>query len=264
MIRAAHNASVVSNTSSTSAGLPDSTDYNANHLLSGPSHPAPSQRHVRTSSNASTRSTTNNSISTVGGIAGSISSGITGERHRSSISASNPQSLSRQNSHSRRSSASSPAPSSIAQPSSYTNPDQFPHFYQSQSRPSISQYRELSAGNIHSPSERERDGQHRSDSITSVQTSGRYEEVALHKSELEVVKKENEALKRKIRELERTLRNRSRSDASRTRSESVSTTASASVSGVGRGRQMEKDGAEEDGVRVGESARSAGVGFGRH
>jgi len=100
----------------------------------------------------------------------------------------------------------------------------------------------------------------RSDSVTSVQTTGRYEETAYHRHELEAVKRENEALKRRIRELERTLRARRQSDASMTRSESVSTTASFrdSVSGVGRGREREKDG-EEEVVRVGESARSAGV-----
>lgn len=70
------------------------------------------------------------------------------------------------------------------------------------------------------------------------------------------MKRENEALRRRIRDLERTLRARRQSDASRTRSESVSTTAS----GVGRGREREKEGeAQEEVVRVGESARSAGV-----
>ena len=251
-LRAAQNASVVSNTSSTSTGLPDAADHNANHLLSGPSHPAPSQRrHHRSSSSTSARSLTATSISTVGAIAGSISSGIapssTADRTRNSLPRqdSNPQSHSRQNSQSRRSGANSPAPHPAG-------PDPFPHFYQS--RPSLSQYRDVSSGNLHSGGS-EREIPHRSDSITSVQTSGRYEETAFHRQELEAVKRENDALKRKIRELERTLRDRRQSDASRTRSESVSTTAS--VSGVGRGREREKEG-EED-VRVGESARSAGV-----
>ncbi len=165
--------------------------------------------------------------------------------------------MSRQNSESRRrSGASSPAPTS----GSYQNADGFPHFY-TQSRPSLSQYREPSSSNVHHDGHAE----HRSDSITSVQTSSRYEEVALHRSELDAVKKENDALKRKIRDLERTLRNRSQSDASRTRSESVSTTASIGVgnSGAGRGRQRVGE-EEEDGVRLGESARSAGVGIGRN
>lgn len=113
-------------------------------------------------------------------------------------------------------------------------------------------------------------------------TTGRYEETAFHRHELDTVKRENEVLKRRIRELERTLRARRPSDAnrpgdgrstsdarrpsdaSRTRSESVSTTASVRENpggvaiGIGRGREREKEG-EEDGVRLGESARSAGV-----
>jgi hypothetical protein len=98
--------------------------------------------------------------------------------------------------------------------------------------------------------------------MTSVPTTGRYEETAYHRHELETVKRENEALRRRIRDLERTLRVRRQSDASRTRSESVGTTASASMrdstSGIGRGREREKEG-EEEPVRVGESARSGGL-----
>jgi hypothetical protein len=118
----------------------------------------------------------------------------------------------------------------------------------------------------------------RADSMTSIQTTGRYEETAFHRHELEVVKRENDALKRRIRELERTLRIRRQSDASvaggtgisiageRPRSESVSTTASVrdrereggvSLTGAGRGRGREKE--DEDVVQVGESARSSGV-----
>jgi hypothetical protein len=104
--------------------------------------------------------------------------------------------------------------------------------------------------------------------VTSVPTTGRYEEAAYHRHELETVKRENEALKRRIRELERTLRDRRQSDAGRTRSESVSTTASVSFSNrdsvgglpLGRGRDREKEGeGYEDSVRVGESAMSGGL-----
>lgn len=246
MLRAAQNASVVSNTSSTSAGFPDPADHNANHLLSGPSHPTPSQRrHHRSSSSTSTRSNAAASLNTVAGISGSVSSGVAPDRARGTLprhdSIPQSQSLSRQNSMtgSRRSGASSPAPPSGS--------EHLPYFYQP--RPSIP-YREPSGGQLGGFG----DGM-RSDSVTSVQTTGRYEETAYHRHELEAVKRENDALKRRIRELERTLRARRQSDASRTRSESVSTTAS--VSGVGRGREREKD--EEDVVRVGESARSAGV-----
>ncbi|QSZ30120.1 hypothetical protein DSL72_004640 [Monilinia vaccinii-corymbosi] len=242
MLRAAQNASVVSNTSSTSAGHPDTLD-NTNHLLSGPNHPIPSQRrHHRTSSSHSTRSinAAASSISTASGIAAPAA------RRVDSL----PQaiSLSRQNSMTgvQRSGASSPAPLS----GSYGHADQFSHFYHQQ-RPGILQHRDHSSGNVPTTS-----GGAGGDvgSGTSVPTTGRYEEAAFQRQELENVKKENEALKKKIRELERTLRDRRQSDASlnRPRSESVSTTASA---GILRGRDAEEDG----GVRVGESARSRGL-----
>ncbi|RDL41858.1 Uncharacterized protein BP5553_01837 [Venustampulla echinocandica] len=256
MLRAAQNASVVSNTSSTSAGLPDNADHNANHLLSGPNHPVPSQRrHHRTSSSTSTRSVTAG-INTVGGITSTADRTRGSIPRHDSIPQPSSQSLSRQNSTtgSRRSGTSSPTLLNSTQ-SSYHHPDQFPyHYHQHQQRPSLSQYREPSyssssniPGLLNSTSE----------SITSVPTTGRYEETAYHRHELEAVKRENEALKRRIRELELTLRARRQSDASRTRSESVSTTASVREPANRRGRERATD--EEDGVRVGESARSAGV-----
>lgn len=95
--------------------------------------------------------------------------------------------------------------------------------------------------------------------ITSVQTTGRYEEAAYHRHELEAVKRENDALKQKIRDLERMVREgrRAREDESRTRSESVST----SASGVIRGRDAERvvGTIEVDDVRVGESASGGGL-----
>lgn len=94
--------------------------------------------------------------------------------------------------------------------------------------------------------------------ITSVTTTGRYEEAAYHRHELEAVKRENDALKQKIRDLERLVREgrRAREGESRTRSESVSTTAS-----VMRGRDEERvvGTIEVDDVRVGESASGGGL-----
>ncbi|KAG9248754.1 hypothetical protein BJ878DRAFT_412182 [Calycina marina] len=243
MLRATHNASVVSNSSSTSTGLPDGLDHSSNHLLSGPFHPVPSHRHHRTSSNTSIRSITAASLNTLGSGAATT---VAPDRARGTLprhdSIPNTQSMSRQNSTtgSRQSGASSPAPQST--PSSYQNPDNFTHFYQQRPiphrEPSSSSYLPIAADPNH------------------IQTTGRHEEIVYHRNELDSVRRENEALKRRIRELERTLRARRQSDASRTRSESVSTTAS--VSGLGRGREREKEG-EDDAVRVGESARSAGV-----
>lgn len=244
MLRAAQNASVVSNASSTSAGFPDPTDSNANHLLSGPNHPAPSQRHHRSSSNTSARSITTAGGTTPGAL-GNIGSGVVpllADRSRSGISRhdSNPPAVNRQDSitSSRRSGANSPAP---------------PEYVSNIHRPHMPQ-RNISGSMI---------------SVTgsnTEMTTGRYEEVVLHRNELETVKRENEALRRRIRDLERTLRERRQSDASRTRSESVSTTASTaaslrargdSVNMAGRGGDPEKG--DDDAVRVGESARSAGL-----
>ncbi|CZR61225.1 uncharacterized protein PAC_11121 [Phialocephala subalpina] len=282
MLRAAQNASVVSNTSSTSAGFPDPADHNANHLLSGPSHPAPSQRrHHRSSSSTSTRS--NTAIASLAGLTNTGPS-TTADRTRGSLprhdsntnttSQPVPVSLSRQNSMtgSRRSGASSPAPLSSAQSSyQHASGDHFPAFYTSRPIP----HRDPSSSSLAMMSSGGGEGMQRQDSVTSVQTTGRYEEVAFHRHELEAVKRENEALKRRVRELERSLRDRRRSDASasgaggRMRSESVSTTASVRdremVVGVGRGRErVERDmagggGGEEEVVQVGESARSAGL-----
>jgi hypothetical protein len=247
MLRAAQNASVVSNASSTSTGLPDSADHSAHHLLSGPSHPAPSQRrHHRSSSSTSTRSITGGIVPnlnpSVGQIAGSTS-GVAPDRSRGNYprheSIPQSQSLSRQNSvsGSRRSGASSPAPLSSAH-SSYPHADHFTHLYQPRPHPPN---RDPSSGSVPQFGMGE--------SLTSVQTTGRYEEASYHRHELEAVKRENEALKRKIKELERTLRARRQSDASRTRSESVSTTASVgprdTAGGPTSGREREKDGDDD-------------------
>jgi hypothetical protein len=276
MLRAAQNASVVSNSSSTSAGFPDTGDINANHMLSGPSHPAPSQRrHHRSSSNTSTRSNTAASTSTAwtaGGMAGSVSGATpsTADRTRVNVGRhdSNPQSLSRQNSltSSRRSGTSSPALAS-SNPSLHQQADYFPTSHSQ--RPSISLQRDPSGTRVISGSSHELDRHPSTSSATSIPTTGRYEETAYHRHELDVVKRENEALKRRIRELERTLRERRQSDAStsaRPRSESVSTTASMSMNASRhdsvvlpvRGRE-EKEGEREEVVRVGESATSTGL-----
>ena len=264
LLRAAHNASVVSNTSSTSerAGFPDASDHHSNHLLSGPSHPVPStRRHHRSSSAASARSIAAASqSSTTAGVAGSLASVYapsTAERTRGTLPRhdSTPQSLSlsRQNSitSSRRSGASSPVPAFTAS-SSYQHSEFLSHPYPL--RPSFSsQHRELSGGHVPQL------GSPDSQPLTSVPTTGRYEEAAYHRHELEAVKRENEALKNKIRELERLVREgrRAREDESRTRSESVST----SASGVVRGRDAERivGTIEVDDVRVGESASGGGL-----
>ena len=250
-------ASVASTTSSTSTGLPDSTDHSANHLISGPSHPTPSRRH-RSSSSLSTRSmntaTTTASgltgmsggtVGTTGGIAGSTVSGIAPARDSALPRGSNPrESLSRNGSvASRRSGASSP---SLA--SSLLQGDHFPNLYSHrQSNPSQSGQPTMSPGSNRS----------------SYVPTARYEEAAHHRSELEIVKKENESLRRRVRELERSLNSRRRSNANRRGSDSTSTGASVRSAAVGHTQERGSTGNDdEDVVNVGESAGSVGVGGG--
>lgn len=252
------SASVVSNTSSTSTGLADSTDYNANYLLSGASHPTPSRRH-RSSSSLSTRSVNTNitsasgltgisgsTVGTTGGVAGSTISGTIPIRDIAGHQSTHPrESLSRQNSvtSSRRSEAGSPSLSSSLHQS-----DHFPNFVPQ--RLSISSQHGHNQQSI-SPSSA------RSSFIPSSASTARYEEAAYHRSELEIVKRENDMLRRRIRELERSLSSR------RARSDSASTNVSISQRSSG-GTQGQTSGADEDSdtVKVGESAGSLGIGGG--
>lgn len=266
ILRAAQNASVVSNTSSTSAGVSVSGAEGtpAADLISGTGFSIPStsgRRHHRTSSSHSARS-----LAIVGTSLGAGSMVGTGPMPASARrpSATN---LSRQNSTaSRRSGTSSPTPY-IHQ----SNPiDIAPgRGYSYRGQPPAGSSYELSPG--------------------LMQATHRYEEVTYYRTELDSAKRENEILRRRIQELERAVRNRRTSDASRTRSESVSTTASVAASagggvpaagtgntgggvaiagrrgGVGRERVVSVTGSvgvgvPEDEVRVGESAASAGLG----
>lgn len=248
ILRAANNASVVSTTSSASAG--PHTDTGDTHLMSGPNYPLPTPRHNRTSSNTSARSQAT---------ALSLSDARRGA-----------PSLSRQNSLSRRSQTGSPGPQALHLGDgslNYIHQQRVPHAAASSSvaaTPGSTGYAEqLSPG--------------------LMPATARYEETAFYRSELEAAKRENEALKRRIRELERLVRER-RGDAGRGRSDSVSTSASVPVSGVGggvriagpregaprEGRPSERDrgaslagsvgvGVPEEEVKVGESAASAGL-----
>lgn len=253
------SASVASTTSSASIGLPDGTDQNANHLMSGASHPTPSRRH-RSSSNLSARSTntaattatgvTGASGSTVGttaGVAGSTISGIAPARDATTSYSYARDPISRQSSvASRRSEASSPSlSSSLYQGDHFSNTHVHRHNSSSAFNPppAPSQQTMNNAGN------------------TRVPSTQRYEEAAHHRSELEIVKRENETLRRRIQELERNLSSRRQSGNGMTRSGSVSTNASTThtAGAGGRGRGAEED---EDGVHVGESAGSVGFGGG--
>ncbi|UPK91742.1 hypothetical protein LCI18_002677 [Fusarium solani-melongenae] len=259
LLRAAQNASVVSNTSSTSAAN-SSHDVAEQSLLSGSGFSIPTARHQRTSSTAS-QSYGNQQLSS---------------SYEARIHAPRPSShatpLSRQNSSaSRRSQTNSPAPQHSLDPSSY---------FQHQRIPAPTSIPPSSVGATPgSVSEQLSPGM--------MPATMRYEETAFYRNELETAKRENDALKHRIRELERQVRQRRTSDASRPRSESVSTTASFSVTPAGgvsiagprdgglirpggeRERGMTTQsvlsvasvgvGVPEEELKVGESAASAGV-----
>ncbi|KAK7744212.1 hypothetical protein SLS53_003733 [Cytospora paraplurivora] len=275
LLRQAQNASVASNTSSTSAsasasGLESSSTIpivpdGRQHLLSGSGFSIPSQtsgrerRHTRSGSSASTRSIAATTGST------SVVNITAPAPIRPSASG-----LSRQNStqsHSRQSLSSSPAHASSFASSHIADAAHAGYFHLRSAPP---------AGGstfVHTPGS----GTTEVMSPSMMPATTRYEETALHRQELDAVKRENDALKRRIRELERLVRERRASDAStRPRSESASTTTSVNVSTTGPGAGIARPrgermisvlstagsvgvGVPEDEVRVGESAASAGM-----
>ncbi|KAL8725260.1 MAG: hypothetical protein Q9166_007462 [cf. Caloplaca sp. 2 TL-2023] len=263
-------ASVASTASSASTGIADSTDVNANHLMSGPSHPTPSRRH-RSSSSLSTRSMnttatatsgytglSGSTVGTTGGVAGSTVSGIAPARDTYGAYPSHGHSMSRQNStaSSRRSQASSPSlSSSLLQGDHFPNLIPLRHASSSQPNPPPTQSLQQTLSPAASV---------RSSYVPSSAAMARYEETTHHRSEMESVKRENETLRRRIRELERSLANRRASSVSHAQSDSESTGTSARRPGNTGGNQSESLDFDDDAVHVGvgESAGSVGVGGG--
>lgn len=246
LLRAAHNASVVSSTSSTSAH----ETLGEAPLISGSGFTIPNSRrdHRRTSSTASQT------------FAGQALGSLDGRRPSQTIS------MSRQNStNSRTSTTHSPAPSNSLDPSSY---------FQQQRIPQPLAPAPTSSGATPHGSEQLSPG--------LIPTTIRYEEIQHFKQELDGAKKENEILRKRVMELERQVRERTNSDASQTRSDSASTTASMSVAPGGgtsiagprdsgpprvereRGNTMQSVssiavGVPEGELQVGESAASSGL-----
>ncbi|KAK0617022.1 hypothetical protein B0T14DRAFT_435502 [Immersiella caudata] len=247
MLRAAQNASVISNASSTSASA-----SGAEAALLGESQPAVSGPglahhrtpvHHRTSSNTSSRSFAAN--------AGSVSTtSMAGISSPAPVRPSQPVlggiGLSRQGSSaSRRSRAGSPSPAPHSIPGhgrDTSQPPSYTHSYLGD--PSMANYfahrgQQTSNTSLHTAAATP--GSYSELSPGILPATSRYEETAFYRAELDSVKKENEALKRRVRDLERMVRERRPSDASRAsasasqtasrpRSDSVSTTASAAVS----------------------------------
>ena len=203
ILRAAHNASVASNTSSTSAGTSTHEPVSDVSLLSGSGFSIPaSRRHTRTSSSTS--------MSHVAQAGSSYDPRMHAPRAPQAIP------LSRQDSAaSRHSQGASPAMSFSLDPSSYFHQQRIPV---PTSIPGSST--SPAAGTANFPDQM---------SPGLVPATLRYEETAFHRGELETAKKENDSLKKRIRELEKQVKERKETEATRTRSESVSTTASISA-----------------------------------
>lgn len=262
LLRAAHNASVVSNTSSTSAANSAHDAVAEQSLLSGSGFSIPTARQHQRTSSATSQSFGQPPLSS---------------SYEARIHAPRPMQatpLSRQNSSaSRRSQTNSPGPQNSLDPSSYFQHQRIPP---PTSVPMSSVGATPGSGSV---SEQLSPGM--------MPATMRYEETQFYRHELETAKRENEALKRRIRELERHVRQRRASDASRTRSDSVSTTASlnitpaggASIAGPREGSLARPErergmtsrhsmisvagsvgvGVPDDEVKVGESAASSGL-----
>ncbi|KAJ6785985.1 hypothetical protein PWT90_06280 [Aphanocladium album] len=260
LLRATHNASVVSNASSTSAAT-SHDPITETSLLSGSGFSIPTtRRHHRTSSTASQSHQLASSFEGRG-------------THFPRPPA--PVPLSRQDSSTSRSSQAAPgggvhlsgagavggggvgSGGAGLDPSSYFHQQRVPHHASSNS---VAATPGSSFG-----------GDHMSPAL--MPATLRYEETAFYRNELETAKKENEMLKKRVRELEKMVRERRESSASRhVRSESVSTTASTNVVPTGgssiagprdKGRSSARQsvmsvavGVPEDEVKFGESAAS--------
>ncbi|KAL2760003.1 hypothetical protein ACRALDRAFT_2024086 [Sodiomyces alcalophilus JCM 7366] len=264
LLRVAHNASVASNTSSTSTGTASHEQQQTptdSGLLTGAGFSIPSsagRRHNRTASNTSTRSL----AATMGSANTSTASGLARPLATP---------LSRQNSSTshRSITGTSPAGDSFSGVG-YVPPSQrIPGYF-----PTTSSYSNTTTagGNSHT-----QDSSPLAPGL--VPGTARYEEALLQREQLENTMRENEALKKRIRELERMVRER--------RSESISTTTSTGTGvnvsvpppPVGAGVAGPRDrpsirapsiseqsvagsvgvGVPEEEVRVGESASNAGM-----
>ncbi|RDA90894.1 hypothetical protein CP533_4452 [Ophiocordyceps camponoti-saundersi (nom. inval.)] len=285
LLRAAHNASVVSNASSTSA-TPSHDAVTDSSLLSGAGFSIPTpRRHHRNSSATSQQH-----------FPVQLASSYEARQQRPSVP------LSRQDSAaSRRSQTNSPAPHYHAGAAGFMDqpPGYFHHHHHHQRLPPPYSYSSSSAhvGSLaattpgsatfpdhhhHHHHYQHQQHQHQQLSPGLMPATSRYEETAFYRNELEAAKKENDGLKRRIRELERMVQSRRAADRTRSPSDAASTAASASATApvalsrdlVGGGQDRARGlasqsvaslsslgvGVPEDEVRVGESAASAGLG----
>ncbi|GAB1316022.1 hypothetical protein MFIFM68171_06232 [Madurella fahalii] len=281
MLRAAQNASVVSNASSTSASASGTepaqwVDTPASGFGLGHYQPI---RHHRTSSSTSARSIT----ATAGSVSTASMAGISSPapvRPSQPIpaaagAAAGSIPLSRQNSSaSRRSRTGSPAPATITSTpgSSYTHPSpyihdppsSYPGFFSAR-MPIRSMSQQSQSGSTSGMANTP--GTTTATTTTTSELSpgilpatSRYEETASRRAELEEIKRENEALRRRVRELERLVRDAAlreeqgrrgqQGDRGREGLQRAASSTSSLALGVG---------VPEEELRLGESAASAGL-----
>ncbi|KAL2255017.1 hypothetical protein VTK26DRAFT_4344 [Humicola hyalothermophila] len=196
LLRAASNASVVSNASSTSASASGTIEPTA-HWVDSSFSPPPSNlyrptRHHRTSSSASARSLTAHAGSAVVSVAGGISGPVPVRPPPAGAGGALP--LSRQNSTSR---AGSPHPLPPPPHASLTTTT------------ATTTTSSASIADHHQQQHQQQQQQQQQQQLPSpgiLPGTPRYEETALRRAELDEVRRENEALRARVRELERRVR----------------------------------------------------------
>ncbi|AEO64371.1 uncharacterized protein THITE_2110472 [Thermothielavioides terrestris NRRL 8126] len=222
ILRAAQNASVVSNASSASASTSAAEPAawaDASHSSLGTSHYQP-VRHHRTSSSASARSFTANAGSVSTASLAGISSPVPvrpAAQPAMAIPIGGGTALSRQNSSaSRRSRAGSPSPASHSLSGSYTQQHHHHHHHNRMGGEPSSLPSGYFTARPPAPAPPVRSHSGSNTATTPASTAApselspgilpatsRFEETALRRAELEEIKRENEALRRRVRELER-------------------------------------------------------------
>ncbi|AEO59100.1 hypothetical protein MYCTH_2307076 [Thermothelomyces thermophilus ATCC 42464] len=296
ILRAAHNASVASNASSTSASAsgtepgPWGGDMAQPGL--GTNHYQPI-RHQRTSSSASARSLAANAGSVSAASLAGISSPAPVRPAAQPPIAIGGVSLSRQNSSaSRRSRTGSPSPAPPSLSGSYPHhghePGSLPGYFNARVPTRSTQSGASTSSALPTPASAT------ATTTTTAATTGgelspgilpatsRYEETALRRAELEEYKRENEALRRRVRELERLLREamllkeaggvpqqgqqqqqQPQQEQEQEQQHDQETTRQRAVSAASATRSAVGVGVPDEEVRVGESAASSAVGAGR-
>ncbi|KAK4151533.1 hypothetical protein C8A00DRAFT_35830 [Chaetomidium leptoderma] len=268
VLRQAQNASVVSNTSSTSASAsgtePGQWGETSQPSL-GTNHYQPI-RHNRTSSNTSARSFTAHAGSVSTASLAGLSSPAPVRPSAQPPIAIGGVSLSRQNSSaSRRSRTGSPSPASHSMSGSYTHhyasePGSLPGYFNA--RMPMRSQSGTSTSALATPVSTATTATTTTTSELSpgiLPATPRYEETALRRAELEEAKRENDALRRRVRELERLVRDAAAlKQGGRTEGERPRAVSAMSSSGSAIGV-----GVPEEELRVGESAASGGFGRGR-